>query len=63
MTKSTWMNTLEQQGYVVVPGVIPANACAQFRDDALSWLESFPYGFKRDDRSTWNEEHLPWGAK
>ncbi|KAF2031074.1 hypothetical protein EK21DRAFT_111317 [Setomelanomma holmii] len=25
----------------------------------LEWLETFPYGFKADDHSTWTKEHLP----
>lgn len=62
MTKTQWLIDLERDGYVVVPNVIPKEACAEFRESALQWLESFPYGFKRDDRSTWTDQHLPFGA-
>ncbi len=61
MTKPQFLLDLERDGYVVVPNVIPKEECAAFREAALGWLEGFPYGFKRDDRSTWDEAHLPWG--
>ncbi|ROW00090.1 hypothetical protein VSDG_03550 [Cytospora chrysosperma] len=48
--KSDWQQRLEQDGFVVVPERIPLEDCAGFREEALSWLEKFPYGFKRDDR-------------
>ncbi|BEI92616.1 uncharacterized protein CcaverHIS019_0502440 [Cutaneotrichosporon cavernicola] len=62
MTKPQFLLDLERDGYVVVPNVIPEEECAAFREAALEWLESFPYGFKRDDRSTWADEHLPFGT-
>lgn len=55
------MADLEKNGYVVVPNVIPKESCDQFVEDAWKWLESFPHGFKRDDRRTWTAEHLPSG--
>ncbi|GMK55917.1 hypothetical protein CspeluHIS016_0209730 [Cutaneotrichosporon spelunceum] len=45
MTKPQFLIDLERDGYVVVPNVIPKEECAAFRDAALEWLESFPYGF------------------
>ncbi|KAK1070466.1 hypothetical protein LTR12_008729 [Friedmanniomyces endolithicus] len=63
MTKPQWLLELEENGYVVVPNVIPQASCDQFVESSLHWLESFPHGFKRDDRSTWDEEHLPSGHK
>ncbi|WOO78371.1 uncharacterized protein LOC62_02G001919 [Vanrija pseudolonga] len=60
--KPDFLATLERDGFVVVPGVIPAAACEQFQESALSWLEGFPFGFKRDDRSTWTAEHLPYST-
>lgn len=57
--KPDWLSDLERDGYVVVQGVIPKQDCAEFRDEALKWLEKFPHGFKKDDRSTWTDEHLP----
>jgi hypothetical protein len=59
--KPSWLDDLETKGYAVVPGVIPQEACDEFVKEAWDWLESFPYGFKRDDRSTWTSEHLPHG--
>lgn len=54
-----WQLRLEQDGFVVLPQRVSAEDCAEFREQALSWLEKFPHGFKRDDRSTWTSEHLP----
>jgi hypothetical protein len=59
MTKKQFLVDLERDGYVVVPGVIPQSACDGFQEAALSWLEAFPYGFKRDDKSTWTAQNLP----
>jgi len=63
MTKPQWLLELEENGYVVVRNVIPKAACDEFVEDSLKWLEGFPFGFKRDDRGTWTDEHLPWGQK
>lgn len=63
MSKPQFLLDLERQGYVVVPNVVPQECCEEFKDEALNWLESFPYGFKRNDRSTWTDEHLPFGQK
>lgn len=63
MPKPQFLQDLERQGYVVVPNVVPQASCEEFKEDALTWLESFPHGFKRDDQSTWTEEHLPFGQK
>jgi hypothetical protein len=62
MTKPSWLLQLERDGYVVIPNTIPQSACEDFVSEAWAWLEKFPYGFKRDDRSTWNAEHLPYGV-
>lgn len=59
MTKKQFLVDLERDGYVVVPGVIPQSACDGFQEAALSWLEAFRYGFKRDDKSTWTAQNLP----
>ena len=61
MTRPTWIDQLDRDGYYVVPNVIPLAACEEFRAEAWTWLESFPYGFKRDDKSTWTAEHMPYG--
>lgn len=60
-SKPDWLSTLEKDGFVVVPGLVSAEDCAAFREQALQWLESFPHGFNRDDKSTWTLENLPYG--
>ena len=57
----TWLESLRRDGIVVVPNVIPQSACEVFQKEALNWLEGFPYGFKRDDKTTWDAHHLPYG--
>ncbi|WRT70419.1 uncharacterized protein IL334_007417 [Kwoniella shivajii] len=62
MTKPQFMIDLERDGFVVIPKVISEESCKEFQESAWQWLESFPYGFKRDDRSTWTSEHLPYST-
>lgn len=59
--KPEWLTSLERDGFVVVPGVVSQDDAAEFREEALRWLERFPHGFKRDDRSTWTANNLPYG--
>ncbi|ORX35381.1 hypothetical protein BD324DRAFT_632596 [Kockovaella imperatae] len=54
-----WLEALDRDGYCVVPNVIPIQACKEYQDSAMTWLEGFGKGFKRDDPSTWSAEHLP----
>ncbi|EMC99729.1 hypothetical protein BAUCODRAFT_348165 [Baudoinia panamericana UAMH 10762] len=61
MTRAQWLADLEENGYVVIPNVIPQSSCDTFQELALQ-LESF-HGFKRDDITTWTDEHLPFGVK
>lgn len=63
MSKPQFLFDLEEQGYAVVPNVVPQSSCDEFKEEALNWLESFPHGFKRDDRSTWTDQNLPFGQK
>lgn len=63
MSKPEWQQKLEQDGFVVVPGVVSPQDCTEFCEEALNWLEKFPHGFKRDDRSTWTSENLPYSVK
>ncbi|WWC91493.1 uncharacterized protein L201_006439 [Kwoniella dendrophila CBS 6074] len=62
MTKAQFLIDLERDGYVVVPNVISKESCEDFQKSAWEWLESFPYGFNRNDKSTWTSEHLPYGV-
>jgi len=61
-SKSDWLKTLEKDGYVVIPGVVSEGDCDAFQESAWRWLESFPWGFKRDDRSTWVADKLPYSV-
>lgn len=61
--KPEWLTTLEREGFVVVPNVVPRDTCQEFQEQALLWLERFPHGFERGDRSTWDGWHLPFSAK
>lgn len=54
-----FMADLKEKGYCVIPNLVAKEKCDQYVDDALTWLESFPLGFKRDDKSTWTKDHLP----
>jgi hypothetical protein len=60
--KSGWLQTLEKDGFVVIPGLVSEADCDAFQESAWSWLESFPWGFKRDDRSTWVADKLPYSV-
>lgn len=61
-SRPDWQLRLERDGFAVVPNRVSPEDCADFREQALSWLEGFPYGFRRDDRSTWTSEHLPYSV-
>ncbi|KAM0751007.1 hypothetical protein T439DRAFT_325165 [Meredithblackwellia eburnea MCA 4105] len=54
-----WRDQLAQDGYAVIPGVLSPERSAEYRSRAMDWLESWDRGFKRDDPSTWGQEHLP----
>ncbi|ORY60782.1 uncharacterized protein BCR38DRAFT_374424 [Pseudomassariella vexata] len=63
MPKPSWLQDLERDGFVVVPQVVLKDVCDDFVESGWAWLESFPHGFQRDARSTWNENCLPFGQK
>ncbi|KAK7537345.1 uncharacterized protein J3D65DRAFT_589546 [Phyllosticta citribraziliensis] len=54
-----WRDQLYEDGYVVVKGVLSPERAQSYVDRMFQWLETFPYGFKTDDKSTWDAEHLP----
>jgi hypothetical protein len=54
-----WRDQLYQDGYYVVKGVLTPEKAQSYIDRMFQWLETFPYGFKADDPSTWGREHLP----
>jgi hypothetical protein len=53
-----WRDAYEKDGYVIIPAISRERAL-EYRDRAFAWLESFRYGFKRDDLSTYTQAHLP----
>lgn len=54
-----WREDLFRDGFVVVKGVLSAEKAQSYQERMFQWLETFPYGFKADERSTWGKEHLP----
>lgn len=58
-----WKIDLENNGVAVAPGVLSKERCDYYIDSLYSWLETFPYGFDRNDPSTHNPEHLPANMK
>ena len=54
-----WRDQLIQDGYVVLKGIITEERSQYYLNSLFEWLESFPYGFKKDDKSTWGPTHLP----
>lgn len=59
VTHGDWRDDLYRDGYYVVKGVLPEAKAQSYVDRMFQWLETFPYGFKKDDPSTWNQQHLP----
>ncbi|TXT06101.1 hypothetical protein VHUM_03574 [Vanrija humicola] len=62
-TRAKWVDDLERDGFVVIPNVVSEDVALEFQEEALRWLEKFPYGFKRDDRTTWDDAHMPYSQK
>lgn len=54
-----WRDQLVEDGYVVIEGVISQEKADYYLNSMFSWLEGFPYGFKKDDRTTWGPQNLP----
>jgi hypothetical protein len=52
-SKAPFIADLKSKGWCVVPAVIPKDRCDQYVNEAMGWLESFPLGFKREDKTTW----------
>ena len=62
-TYGDWRDQLFNDGYIVLKAVITPERAQSYVDRMMAWLESFPYGFCRDRKSTWNTEHLPVSLK
>jgi hypothetical protein len=54
---------LVNDGFAVVPNVIPEGKAAEYVQQCYDWLEIFELGFKRDDPSTFKPENLPVNSK
>ncbi|GAA6011708.1 hypothetical protein JCM10207_004218 [Rhodosporidiobolus poonsookiae] len=54
-----WRDDLHRDGYAIIRGAVPEERALEYRDKAYEWIEKFPLGFKRDDRSTYTEDHIP----
>ncbi|KAJ0120119.1 uncharacterized protein J7T55_000973 [Diaporthe amygdali] len=54
-----WRDQLINDGYVVLKGVISPERAGYYLDSLFDWLETFPYGFRKDDSSTWGPPNLP----
>lgn len=58
-TYGDWRDRLVEDGYVVLKGAISHEKANKYLGNMFEWLESFPYGFKKDDPSTWGPQNLP----
>ena len=58
-----WRDQLIQDGFVILKNVISPDRARYYLDSLFDWLETFPYGFKKDDKSTWGPTHLPAHVK
>jgi hypothetical protein len=58
-----WRDELARDGVVVLKERIPRARALEYREKAFQWLETFGLGFKRDDESTWTNEHMPTHIK
>ncbi|WVW85890.1 hypothetical protein I302_107928 [Kwoniella bestiolae CBS 10118] len=61
--KPEWLETLEQEGWVVVKGVLSSEKAKTYEDAAYAFLESFGMGFDRNDKTTWVPEQMPFFFK
>ncbi|GAA5869113.1 hypothetical protein JCM8547_008700 [Rhodosporidiobolus lusitaniae] len=55
----SWKRDLEENGWAVVKGAVPAERAAGYAEAAERWATQF--GWKKEDRSTWRTECLPVG--
>lgn len=54
-----WRDDLFRDGYVVVKNVLSEEKAEGYMERMFEWLETFPYGFDKSDKSTWTKECLP----
>lgn len=58
-----WRDELFRDGFVVLKDVISPESSRKYIQDMFSWLEKFPFGFDRNDPTTWTPDHLPTHMK
>ncbi|GAA6033237.1 hypothetical protein JCM8097_003010 [Rhodosporidiobolus ruineniae] len=54
----SWKRDLEENGYAVVRGAVPAERAEAYTQRAFDWAKR-SHGFDVEDRSTWRTEYLP----
>ncbi|GAA6028944.1 hypothetical protein JCM8097_001518 [Rhodosporidiobolus ruineniae] len=54
-----WRDNLAPDGFAIIRGAVPEERALAYRERFYGWLEKFPLGFKREDRSTYTQEHIP----
>ncbi|KAG9600568.1 hypothetical protein KCU77_g13153, partial [Aureobasidium melanogenum] len=62
-TTTQWHKDLLRDGFAVVKHAVPKERCQYYIEQMFDWLERFPFGFDRNDKSTWTEKHLPTHMK
>ncbi|KAI9740152.1 MAG: hypothetical protein M1834_004730 [Cirrosporium novae-zelandiae] len=58
-----WRDDLFNHGFAVVTDAVPQERCDYYIQSMYNWLEKFPFGFKKNDKSTWTPENLPANMK
>jgi len=58
-----WRDDLFKDGFAIIRNAVSPENAAGYVEQMTQWLEKFPLGFDRNDRSTWTEEHLPANMK
>lgn len=57
-----WRDQLREDGYCVLPGVIPRDKALEYRQRAFDWLEGWQYNggaFDRNDPATFKQDNMP----
>lgn len=58
-TDPNHLKQLKEQGFVVVPGIMPVDKARKYVGEANDWLSGFGKGFDINDKSTWHAANLP----
>lgn len=57
------MKELKENGYVVLKNVVSAEKCEEIKNDFLEYMEKLEPDFKKDDKSTWTNDVLPFRTR